>query len=211
MSYEKLLDFDFANSSQEERQRWWEQDVYPLLATLIALDSKLRRPPEMRCEDCPHKKACDDSNASTEDKTCFRCESHLPHRYTGSGAHEQHLGPMTDHLADNTADSSTSNHRLAHSSARDQREIRHIRRIRSDEVLAVYRSYMPLFTAEQWEVICLKFEHDMTFDQIGKALGITPSAASDRFRRAQKRLKKHIAEKAKNATRENTSKHVDGL
>jgi RNA polymerase sigma-70 factor (ECF subfamily) len=48
--------------------------------------------------------------------------------------------------------------------------------------------------AEQRETIVLKIWNDLTFEQIGELLGISPNTAAGRYRYGLHKLRKHLAQ-----------------
>jgi RNA polymerase sigma-70 factor (ECF subfamily) len=62
-----------------------------------------------------------------------------------------------------------------------------------DEREKVVEAAIKLLPHEQREVVTLKIWGDLTFDEIGKQLEISPNTVSSRYRYALAALKKHLA------------------
>lgn len=62
-----------------------------------------------------------------------------------------------------------------------------------DERQRAVEAAIKLLPAEQREVVVLKIWGDLTFDEIGKQLEISPNTAASRYRYALAALKKHLA------------------
>ena len=57
--------------------------------------------------------------------------------------------------------------------------------LRDEDALASWRACRDFLTQKQWDVVVLLIQHRMARVQAGTYLGISPSAVSDRFRRAR--------------------------
>lgn len=55
---------------------------------------------------------------------------------------------------------------------------------------------LALLSAEQREVVVLKVWGELTFDQIGEKLQVSPNTAASRWRYAMEALRKHITARA---------------
>jgi RNA polymerase sigma-70 factor, ECF subfamily len=62
-----------------------------------------------------------------------------------------------------------------------------------DERQCAVEAAIKLLPAEQREVVVLKIWGDLTFDEIGKQLALSPNTAASRYRYALAALKKHLA------------------
>ena len=62
----------------------------------------------------------------------------------------------------------------------------------ADPRLAALADSLKLLPAEQREVVVLKVWGDLTFDEIGEQLSISPNTAASRWRYAMEALRKHI-------------------
>jgi len=62
----------------------------------------------------------------------------------------------------------------------------------ADPRLAALVDSLKLLPTEQREVVVLKVWGDLTFDEIGEQLSISPNTAASRWRYAMEALRKHI-------------------
>ena len=62
----------------------------------------------------------------------------------------------------------------------------------TDPRLAALADSLKLLPAEQREVVVLKVWGDLTFDEIGEQLSVSPNTAASRWRYAMEALRKHI-------------------
>lgn len=190
--FNDLLNFDFERSSDEELKNWLRQ-AYPIIKAFLTAAHRFCTPKPVSCENCPQRNECEEQNTAKEDKTCLKLEPYLPTRYQGAGKREEHLGLLVEEFSEADSDIFEIGDNPDRVPKRAHRIIKSIRKTRSDEIFTLYERCSHIFTEEQWEVICLRFEYGMTFRSIGKMLDIEPSTASDRFQRGQKRLRAHYA------------------
>ena len=81
--------------------------------------------------------------------------------------------------------------------------LKSVRKTKLDEEFMLYKNCPPgTFTAEQWEVIYLRFEHGLKQREITEIIGIEGSAVGDRLRRAKKNMNRYY--KSKKGTRQDT-------
>jgi hypothetical protein len=186
MVFEDLPKFAFQNSSTEERLNWILQLV-PLVKKWVEVVEKTNIPKQMVCEDCPRKQKCDEQNKGKHDISCLLLEPAIPHRYEGANNREKMAGSLIRAFRDNNTDFA-DNPNLPEI-------LKSTLKTRSDEIFTLYTNCMHLFTEKQASVVYLRIKHGMKYKEIGKALNIKPSTASDRFRRARKQMEAFYREK----------------
>lgn len=70
-------------------------------------------------------------------------------------------------------------------------------RTRQSEIFSQYKKCQIIFSAKQWEVICLYYHEGLSESQIAKHLGKKPNTISDLLNRAKKRIETHRREHRK--------------
>jgi Sigma-70, region 4 len=186
MVFEDLLNFDFQNSSTEERLNWVLRLV-PLVKKWVNVVEKTNIPKQMVCEDCQRKQKCDEQNKGKYDISCPLLEPAIPHRNEGANNREKKAGSLISAFRDDNTDFAESP---------DMPDIlKSTLKTRSDEIFTLYTNCTHLFTEKQASVVYLRIKHGMKYKEIGKALNIKPSTASDRFRRAKKQMEAFYREK----------------
>jgi predicted DNA-binding protein YlxM (UPF0122 family) len=187
-----ISQFNFNNCSDAELMEWFQQ-AFPIMKEIY---KRFCVPKQTNCQDCPQEKQCKQHNANKHDLTCLIMEPFLPGRHKGKGYLEKTAGLLRGKYQDTKNDEDNEdNHQTEKEPQFALRELKSLKKIRSDEQIMLYKSCGHLFTDKQWEVIFLRLDSGLKLREIGKALGISPSTASDRFRRAKRDMENFYRKK----------------
>lgn len=178
------------------------------LPAIIEAYKRLHTREPMSCHNCLRKVECDNYNRNKTEITCLLLEPFLPGKYEGTGYREKNAGLMIEEYADtdeflpeDAGDDDFDIHTKP-----DKSVLKAIRKTRLDEEFLLYKNCpLFIFRPEQWEAVCLRFEHGLKQRQIAKTLGISRTAVSDRLRRAQKNMKKYYEKNSNVIPRQSTS------
>jgi RNA polymerase sigma factor (sigma-70 family) len=186
---EDILNFDFENSSDEQRKHWLHL-ACPILQKIFMIAQKICAVKPMSCDQCPEKQKCARQNEGKLDLTCLVFAGDIPRRDEGKGYREKKVGLLINDFSDEPCDD------LAHDETKkqlkfDREMFKNIKKIMSDEEFERYQNIILKLEETQWEVVCLRLRQGKKWKEIAETLKISVSAASERFRRAKKQLKKY--------------------
>ncbi|MEN6307693.1 MAG: sigma factor-like helix-turn-helix DNA-binding protein [Anaerohalosphaeraceae bacterium] len=181
---------DTANCSNAELIAWFLkafpalQEAYLRLCTFKS----------MSCGTCPIKVECIEFNKTKADITCLLLEPLLPGRYAGAGYREKTVGSRIEifEALDKNQTKNTGDDNTNFPVKLDESTLRSIKKTRIDDVFSLYKNCPPdIFTLEQWEAVCLRFEYSLKQEDIAKRLNIKRSTVGDRLRRAKKNMENY--------------------
>ncbi|MFC1675942.1 hypothetical protein ACFL3G_02630 [Planctomycetota bacterium] len=202
--FENLLNFDFYNCSDEERRNWLLQ-VFPIMKMSLKVAKRQCARKQLSCESCQIKAECDQYNKGEEDIRCLILEPLISGRHEGTGYREKNAGFLIKEFKYQDSDNLEDTNQTGNTAKVGRSELKSIRKIRSDEQLMLYKNCNHSFTEQQWDVVYLKLAGGLKYREIGDLLGISTSAASDRFSRAKRDMVKSYRERRE----KNSNKKAD--
>ncbi len=173
----------------------WFRRAFPAIQEFY---QRFCKPKSLSCDECFKLEECKQYNKKRSDKTCLRLEQFLPRRYEGTGYREKNSGLMINELEEGKEyESEYIEYESRHHSIKSgQKYLTSIHRIKSNEEFSLYKNCpINIFTKEQWEAICLRYDKGHKQKEIAKSIGISRSSVSDRLRRAKKKMKNYYEEK----------------
>jgi len=174
-----------------------------------ALQEEYHRPctsKSMSCGTCPIKAECIECNKNKTDITCLLLEPLLPGRYAGAGYREINAGASIESFEtlDKNPTEYTDDNDFKVPVKLSKSTLRSIKKTRINDVFSLYKNCPPdIFTLEQWEAVCLRFEYGLKQQDIAERLDIKRSTVSDRLRRAKNNMTTYYKNK-----KSYTSNHV---
>jgi hypothetical protein len=167
---DKLLNFDFHNSSDEELRHWLLQ-MYPLVKKFLEGAVRFCALKQLSCEGCPKKIECDRHNKYREDKTCLMVEPYLPGRFEGASRNEKKIGLLIDKISGTKPEIFEDADYIDNVAKLDRGKFKSVKKISSLDVFKEYEKCWRIFSHKQQPVLILRHRDRKTIIQIGKELG----------------------------------------
>ncbi len=146
--------------------------------------ASLSDPKANTCQNCSKYGTCTD--------TCDKVENWLSQEHQGHHSKEQNYGDLINHIGANNPKNSEEGMDFLHKY--DASFLKDIDKVRSDDILILYKNCIQRFSKAEWRVIMLRIDEGLTFKQIGIILGKETSTVSSAFYKAKKSMEQHYQE-----------------
>ena len=174
--------FDFNNCSDAELKAWLKQTIPAVRQFVKAAEIFCYDKAPSPCDTCDKKNECGN--------LCDQVKDLLPKVNKGASNREKLSDDIIDLVSDVSSGSMDKSVRLG------RRYLRAIDKDRSEEIFKLYKNCSPeTFTAEQWEVVYLRFNLGLKHKDIAKVIGMKQTTVSDRLRRAKNNMHNYYRRK----------------
>ncbi len=171
------------------------RQTLPVVMTFVKASQKLldeNNPEDSPCQNCKQAETCKEP--------CELLKNKLVPEHKGSKNLQCTYGNLIEAIS-NANDSDENGEILR---KYDSGYLKEIDRVRSDDIFALYKNCIHLFSKTEWRVVTLRIEEGLRFKEIGRVLGIETSTASGTFYRAQNKMEQHYQKMRYVKKRKNT-------